>query len=185
MHLRRLFSLLLSRRFLPAYSSESPSHRQRLDHRHADFHWIHVGEIGWLALAWTVLEASEPPKQMRAGVVCSITYWGAAASDSGYEVHLYKIWNWAPFLQREVFFTSVDQTVGQPEMSCTDVMDTMSELQEHRLNSALPPRLLKGGWPAEILRRTMPRRSSHRHPESVNPSLTLLISQPIAILHSR
>lgn len=82
-----------------------------------------LGTGGWLALAWTVLEASEPPKLMSTGVVCSITYWGSAASDSGYMVHLYKIWSWAPFLQREVFSASVDQTADQPEMSCTDTMN--------------------------------------------------------------
>jgi len=82
-----------------------------------------LGTVGRLALGWTVLGASDPPKPMSTGVVCSITYWGSVASDSGYNVHLYKIWSWAPFLQREVFFASVDQTVDQPEMSCTDAMN--------------------------------------------------------------
>ncbi|TPM92174.1 hypothetical protein [Mesorhizobium sp. B2-1-3A] len=83
-----------------------------------------LGTVGRLALGWTVVQSSEPPRQMSAGVVCSITYWGSAASDSGYVVNLFKIWGWAPFLQREVFSASVDQTVDQPEMSCTDAWGT-------------------------------------------------------------
>ncbi|BCG87656.1 hypothetical protein MesoLj113c_37660 [Mesorhizobium sp. 113-3-9] len=43
-----------------------------------------LGAVGWPGLAWIALDASDPPKRMSAGVVCSITYWDLAAGDCGY-----------------------------------------------------------------------------------------------------
>jgi hypothetical protein len=40
--------------------------------------------------------------QIEAGLECRVTLWGMVGSASGYTVHLYKSWDWLPFIERSV-----------------------------------------------------------------------------------
>ncbi|HXC40041.1 MAG TPA: hypothetical protein VN667_13965 [Burkholderiales bacterium] len=44
------------------------------------------------------------------GLICRVTEWGMAASDSGYTVKLYKRWPMLPFLERELYSVVVNET---------------------------------------------------------------------------
>ena len=47
------------------------------------------GTIGFMALVWIIIPVSTPPKEMSKELICRITDWGSAVSDSGYDVQLY------------------------------------------------------------------------------------------------
>ena len=82
---------------------------------------ICFGYRGGPLLFLSLGETTEPPKQMTSDLVCSVTMWGLGGEDFGYTVLLYKTWSWAPFLRREVHRASVDQSIDQPDVSCSDV----------------------------------------------------------------
>jgi hypothetical protein len=94
-----------------------------------------LGTIGVLGLAWTVEDYSRAPdhtEQMGPELICRVTSWGSAASDSGFTVHLYKHWAGVPFIEREVASTAVVQTNPQAQpkdASCSDVLAAYGQRQ--------------------------------------------------------
>lgn len=86
-----------------------------------------LGTVGVLGLAFVVGDYSRPSKpatQMTNVLMCRVTVWGMAASDSGYTVHLYKHWLGLPFVEREVFSIVVNETsaLGPQSASCPDAL---------------------------------------------------------------
>jgi hypothetical protein len=84
--------------------------------------------IGLLGLMFIVGDYSRVPhevNQIEAGLECRITLWGMAAGASGYTVHLYRSWDWLPFIERSVVSIPVVQVgyVGQPnDANCADAV---------------------------------------------------------------
>lgn len=72
-----------------------------------------MGTVGVLALLFLVGEKVEPPlkvERLSESLYCEITGWGMAASDSGYAVSLLKSWQSFPFMAREVYSASINET---------------------------------------------------------------------------
>jgi hypothetical protein len=89
-----------------------------------------AGTIGALGLMFVVGDYTRPPnqiEQIEAGLECRVTLWGMAASASGYTVHLYRSWDWLPFIERAVVKIPVVQIgyIGdQPpkDANCADAV---------------------------------------------------------------
>lgn len=87
-----------------------------------------LGTIGFLALAFIVADSTSPPlqtTQMTKDLMCRVTGWGMAASDSGFIVHLYKRWPELPFVEREVsriVFNETNPASTPVRASCTDAL---------------------------------------------------------------
>jgi hypothetical protein len=88
-----------------------------------------VGTIGILGLMFIVGDYTRAPaqiKQIEAGLECRIALWGMAAGASGYTVHLYRSWDWLPFIERSVVQIPVVQVgyVGQMpnDATCADAV---------------------------------------------------------------
>lgn len=72
-----------------------------------------IGTIGALGLIFILGDYLSPPihvERTRSGLFCRVTGWGAAFSDEGYDVHLYRYSPWFPILRREVAKVRVDET---------------------------------------------------------------------------
>ncbi len=84
-----------------------------------------LGTIGALALPFLTADRFAAPihaEQIRPGLLCEITEWGAAF-DGGYTVHLYRFWPIAPILRRQVASVSVTETGenGVTNTICKDI----------------------------------------------------------------
>jgi hypothetical protein len=86
-----------------------------------------LGTIGVLGLNFILADYLSPPTHVELiapGLSCSETVWGAAFSDSGHSIHLYRYWPAFPLLRREVARVSVNETDpgdGPTSASCTSV----------------------------------------------------------------
>lgn len=72
-----------------------------------------LATVGLLGLFFIVGDEVRSPLQavvLRPGLYCRITQWGFAASDEGYDVHLYRYWPALPLLQRQVARVTVNET---------------------------------------------------------------------------
>jgi hypothetical protein len=72
-----------------------------------------LGTVGTLGLAFILGDYLEPPideQRLDRNHTCRITGWGAAFSDSGYTVHLYRSPIWFPLIRYEVASETVDET---------------------------------------------------------------------------
>ena len=85
--------------------------------------------IGLLGLIFIVGDYTRAPNQIEqidTRLVCRVTLWGSAATDSGYTVHLYRSWAWLPLIERSVLSMSVnqtDQSKGPPmDVTCADAL---------------------------------------------------------------
>ncbi len=68
--------------------------------------------IGLLGLMFIVGDYTRDPhrlEQIDAGLECRISLWGMVGSASGYTVHLYRSWDWLPFVERAVVSIPVIQ----------------------------------------------------------------------------
>jgi hypothetical protein len=87
-----------------------------------------AGTIGVLGLMFIIGDYTRAPneiKQIDIGLECRVTLWGMAASASGYTIHLYRSWNWLPFIERAVVSIPVTQVgyVEQPQdATCADAV---------------------------------------------------------------
>jgi hypothetical protein len=93
-----------------------------------------LGTIGWVGLELVVMDYAALPwhvEQMNAALVCRVTGWGSSFTDSGYVVHLYKVWTSVPFLQKHVAQIIVNETgpgLGPVEATCADVLATYNQI---------------------------------------------------------
>lgn len=72
-----------------------------------------LGTVGALALIFILGDYLSPPIHVeltRPGLFCRITGWGAAFSDEGYDVHIYRYPPWFPVVRREIAKVRVDET---------------------------------------------------------------------------
>jgi len=89
-----------------------------------------MGTIGILGLGWILMDKTASPmnvEQIEPGLVCEKTGWGAAATDSGYNLHLYRRWSALPFVRREVEMilvneTALSQDIEPPKATCHDLL---------------------------------------------------------------
>ncbi len=85
-----------------------------------------MGTIGFLGLVFIVGDYSRPPlqtTQMADNLICRVTIWGMAATDSGYTVHAFRRWPGLPFIETEVVRVVVNETnsASTPaNASCSD-----------------------------------------------------------------
>ena len=86
-----------------------------------------LATVGLLGLVFIVGDYAGPPRRavvLRPGLSCRVMNWGAAFSDDGYDVHLYRYWPWMPLLRRQVAKITVDETEpvkGLASASCEGV----------------------------------------------------------------
>jgi hypothetical protein len=76
-----------------------------------------MATVGFLGLLLIINDYAAPPKNvefLEDGLICQKTDWGAAMTDEGYTVHLYRRWKVLPFLQLEVFTNIIDETTDDP-----------------------------------------------------------------------
>jgi hypothetical protein len=74
-----------------------------------------LSTIGMLGLMLVVGDYSVAPykiEQMESGLVCRVTGWGSAITDSGYTVHLYRTWGWLPLIERSVVSISINESAS-------------------------------------------------------------------------
>ena len=93
-----------------------------------------LGTVGLLGLVFIVGDHTNPPmhtEKLEQNLICRVTTWGMAASDSGYTVRLYRYWNAIPFLERELNEIVVNETSQKPPFgaSCNDVLAAYTKLQ--------------------------------------------------------
>jgi hypothetical protein len=87
-----------------------------------------LSSVGLLLLVVAVAEYTDPPRHaedMGAGLNCTVTSWGWAIGDTGYDVHLYKTWTAIRFVTREVVSIAVDEVnpgTGPKRASCADAL---------------------------------------------------------------
>lgn len=95
-----------------------------------------LGTVGVLGLMFIVGDYTVSPihtEKQGQNLICTITAWGMAASDSGYTVRLYQNWNVIPFLQRELIAIVVNESAPgtMPSgASCRDVFVAYTSLQK-------------------------------------------------------
>ena len=90
-----------------------------------------LSTIGLLGLMLVVGDYARPPnkvEQMDSGLVCRVTGWGSAITDSGYTVHLYRSWAWLPLIERSVVSISINESESARSIdaptgaTCADVL---------------------------------------------------------------
>jgi len=88
-----------------------------------------LSTIGLLGLMLVVGDYASAPKkveQMDSGLVCRVTGWGSAITDSGYTVSLYRNWGWLPLIERSVVSISVNESersIDRPsDATCADAL---------------------------------------------------------------
>jgi len=70
-------------------------------------------------------QAPERIEKFGGSLECRVTRWGAAFTDEGYTVHLFKIARFAPIFERELVTIVVDETEegnGPASATCADAM---------------------------------------------------------------
>lgn len=81
-----------------------------------------LGTIGMLGLGFIIGDLTQPPvgvEKIDGGLVCKMTRWGAAMTDSGYRVTAYR--QLGPFLEQRLAKISVNESTGQHGVDCSDV----------------------------------------------------------------
>lgn len=84
-----------------------------------------LATIGFLGLGWIVGDVVAAPYRMETiapNLTCEMKMWGAAAGNSGYNVTIYRVWSFAPFLRRQVVNISVNQNASDKNASCADAL---------------------------------------------------------------
>ena len=82
-----------------------------------------VGLLGLILIIGDYTRAPSKVEQMDIGLVCRVTGWGSAVTDSGYTVHLYRTWDWLPLIERSVISISINELDGSTEDStCADAL---------------------------------------------------------------
>ncbi len=87
-----------------------------------------LGTVGVPGLGLIIADATEPPIQvtrLERGVVCEVNLWGAAMTDSGYIIRASR--RYGLFLERTVTKVTVNQSAGDPEMSCADLLNQYAD----------------------------------------------------------
>ena len=91
-----------------------------------------LGTVGVLALAFILGDYLSPPREARRltpGLSCRVTLWGAAMTDEGYTVHLYRSLPWFPLVRLEAATVVVNETspgTGAASATCESVAADMA-----------------------------------------------------------
>lgn len=87
-----------------------------------------MGTVGSPGLVFIAGDYDYPPiqtQEFQDGIYCQVIPWGAAMSDEGNTVYLYKRWSGVPFLKRELQKIVIDFSDPQPAsagVSCEDAL---------------------------------------------------------------
>lgn len=81
-----------------------------------------LGTVGALGLGFIVADVTQPAIRIETiedRLVCRVTGWGAAMTDSGYNVSAYR--QYGPFLERRVAKLTVNESADGSPANCSDV----------------------------------------------------------------
>lgn len=80
-----------------------------------------LGTIGVMGLGFIVADATRPPTHVEAigeGLICRVSSWGSAGTDSGYDVEAYQQFG---FLERRVARLNVNFSSDASPVHCSDI----------------------------------------------------------------
>lgn len=90
-----------------------------------------IGVLGVMGIAGDSATAPDQVRQMAPHLVCEHTEWGGFGYD-GFDVALYKTWDFLPFIRQGVSFKKVplnEDTHKQPATTCDTVFDAYNKHQ--------------------------------------------------------